>query len=301
MGPTNIALVKLYQADQKLREAQGRLDSVSRNARIQERKVSDLTERLRLSQTMLREQQSQAGQLELDLKTREAKIERLRSQQQNAKNNREYQTFLIEINTEKLDKGKAEESLLKVMETVEKSQAEIKELNAALESEQSKLEAIKLEIGDRVKALQAEIDSLRPARDEAAAGVTPSGRQAFERLADRFDGEAMSALSKPDRRREEYVCTACNMDLVTDVYNKLHSRDDLMFCPSCHRILYIPDDLPIELAVHKVKEKKEPRVKTSNLKAAVGRQTAAEDVMRSITVEEDDEDPAKSEPPAQET
>jgi predicted nucleic acid-binding Zn-ribbon protein len=289
MGPINIALVKLYQADQKLREAQARLDSVSRNARIQERKVGDLTERLRLGQATLKEQQSQAGQLELDLKTREAKIERLRAQQQNAKTNREYQAFLVEINTEKLDKGKSEESLLKVMETVEKAQAEIKELTESLEAEKAKLESIRLDIGDRVKQLQSEVDSLRPAREEAAGAVTPQARQAFERLADRFDGEAMSALAKPDRRREEYVCTSCNMDLVTDVYNKLHGRDELMFCPSCHRILYIPDDLPVELAVHKVKEKKEPRVKTSNLKAAIGRQTAAEDIGRSITIEEDEE------------
>jgi predicted nucleic acid-binding Zn-ribbon protein len=289
MGPINIALVKLYQADQKLREAQARLDSVSRNARIQERKVGDLTERLRLGQATLKEQQSQAGQFELDLKTREAKIERLRAQQQNAKTNREYQAFLVEINTEKLDKGKSEESLLKVMETVEKAQAEIKELTASLEAEKAKLESIRLDIGDRVKQLQSEVDSLRPAREESAAAVTPQARQAFERLADRFDGEAMSALAKPDRRREEYVCTSCNMDLVTDVYNKLHGRDELMFCPSCHRILYIPDDLPVELAVHKVKEKKEPRVKTSNLKAAIGRQTAAEDIGRSITIEEDEE------------
>ncbi len=98
----------------------------------------------------------------------------------------------------------------------------------------------------------------------------------------------MSALAKPDRRREEYACSNCNMDLVTDVYNKLHSRDELIFCPSCKAILYIPDDLPIELAVNKVKEKKEPRIKTSNLKAAVNRQTAAEDVVKSITLEEDD-------------
>jgi uncharacterized protein len=289
MGPINIALVKLYQADQKLREAQARLDSVSRNARIQERKVGDLTERLRLGQATLKEQQSQAGQLELDLKTREAKIERLRAQQQNAKTNREYQAFLVEINTEKLDRGKSEESLLKIMETVEKAQAEIKELTASLEAEKAKLESIRLDIGDRVKQLQSEVDSLRPAREESAVAVTPQARQAFERLADRFDGEAMSALAKPDRRREEYVCTSCNMDLVTDVYNKLHGRDELMFCPSCHRILYIPDDLPVELAVHKVKEKKEPRVKTSNLKAAIGRQTAAEDIGRSITIEEDEE------------
>jgi hypothetical protein len=116
-------------------------------------------------------------------------------------------------------------------------------------------------------------------------------------LAEKFDGEAMSALTKPDRRREEYACTVCNMDLVTDVYNKLHSRDELSFCPSCHRILFIPDDLPIEMAVNKVKEKKEPRPK-SNLRAGINRQTAAADIVKSIAVEEDPEaDEADSAPP----
>jgi predicted nucleic acid-binding Zn-ribbon protein len=174
------------------------------------------------------------------------------------------------------------------MASVEKLQTEVKELAASVDAETSKLAAMRAEIGERVKQLQAEIDSLRPVREAAAAGVTPQARQAFERLAERFEGEAMSALTKPDRRREEYACTACNMDLVTDVYNRLHSRDELVFCPSCHRILYIPDDLPVETAVHKVKEKKEPRTKTSDLKAAIGRQTAAEDVVKSITIEEDE-------------
>ena len=59
MGPTNVALVKLFQADQKLREAQGRLDAVSKNVRVQERKVNDLAERLRLGQQKLKEEQSQ--------------------------------------------------------------------------------------------------------------------------------------------------------------------------------------------------------------------------------------------------
>ena len=171
MGPINIALVQLYLSDQKLREAQARLDAVSRNARIQERKVTDLSERLRLGQATLKEQQSHAGTLDLDLKTREAKIERLRVQQQSANNNREYQTFLVEINTEKVDKEKSEETLLAVMESVEKSLAENKELTASLEAEKAKLEGIKTEIGDQVKQLQTEIDSLRPARDAAAAAV----------------------------------------------------------------------------------------------------------------------------------
>lgn len=287
MGPTNIALVKLYQADQKLREAQARLDAVSKNVRVQERKVNELSERLGLSQATLKEQQSQSAQFDLDLKTRDARIERLRAQQQNAKTNREYQTFLVEINTEKVDKSKTEDQLLKVMESVDKLQGQTRELASLLDAEKAKMKTMRGEISDRVKQLQAEIDALRPRREAAAAAVPPKALEAFERFADRFEGEAMSALAKPDRRREEYACTACNMDLVTDVYNKLHTRDELVFCPSCRRILYIPDDLPVELAVNKVKEKKEPRMKTSNLKASVGRQTAAEDVAKSITVEDD--------------
>src|ERR1041385_8672518 len=97
MGPTNVALVKLFQADQALREAQGRLQSASRSVRIQERRVSELSEKLKLDQTKLRDQQVKAGELELDLKTRDAHIEKLRTQQQNSKNHKEYQAFLTEI------------------------------------------------------------------------------------------------------------------------------------------------------------------------------------------------------------
>ena len=59
----------------------------------------------------------------------------------------------------------------------------------------------------------------------------------------------MSAIAKPDRRREEYLCTACNMELAQDVYNKLRTRDEVVFCPSCRRILYIPENLSPEDAL----------------------------------------------------
>jgi uncharacterized protein len=260
MGPTILSLVKLYQADQKVRAAQAVLDEASKNVRIQERRVADAAEKDKLASIKLREQQSATAQLELDLKTREAHIERLRIQQQDAKNNKEYQAFLLEINTEKADKGKVEDETLKAMDRVEKLSAEHKEAHAALESESAKLKKMKADIRDRLASLQADIDVLKPDRDAAAAAVPPRALEAFTRLADRFDGEGLSALGKPDRRREEYVCKACNMDLVTDIYNKLHSRDELVFCPSCHRILYIPDDLPPEMALNikpKRAEKKE--------------------------------------------
>lgn len=257
MGPTNVALVKLFQADLKLRDAQNRLEAVTRGVRLQERKLKDLTEKLQAGQSALRELQSQAGQLDLDIKIRDERIEKLRQQQTTTSNNREYQAFLVEINTEKVDKNKVEEQALKVMEQVEKKQAEVKDLQAQVETEQKKLAGMREQIGSQKAAVQAEIDQLKPARDEAAAGVPAKARDAFERLADRYDGEGMSAIAKPDRRREEYMCSVCNMDLVVDIYNRLHVRDEPVFCPSCRRILYIPDDLPPEMAIHTKKKKEE--------------------------------------------
>jgi predicted nucleic acid-binding Zn-ribbon protein len=258
MGPTNVALVKLFQADQQLREAQGRLEAATKNVRVQERRTNDLSARIQQAAQALREQQSKSANQELDLKSRDAHIEKLRTQQQNAKNNKEYQAFLIEINTAKVDKGKVEDETMKTMEIVERSTAELKELTTQLEGEKAKLAQMQSDIGAKVQQLQGEIDALRPAREEAANAVPPKALQAFNRLAEHHDGEAMSPIMKPDRRLEEYTCGACMMDLVRDVYNKLHVRDDLVFCPSCRRILYIPDDLPPELAIKSRPKKKEP-------------------------------------------
>jgi predicted nucleic acid-binding Zn-ribbon protein len=249
MGPTNVALVKYFQADQELREAKERLDAASKDVRVQERRVNDAAEKHRLAQQRQREAQAKAATLDLDLKARDAHIEKLRTQQQNAKNNKEYQTFLIEINTQKVDRNKIEDEAMKLLESVERGNKELGEFSALMEGERAKLVAMKEQIGDRLAALQKDIDDIRPKVEEAGKGVPTKAREAFERLNDRLDGEAMAAISKPDRRREEYVCTACNMDLVVDVYNKLHSRDELVFCPSCRRILYIPDDLPPEVAI----------------------------------------------------
>lgn len=294
MGPTNLALVKLFRADQELRAAQEAYDTAARSVRLLERRVNDLSGKLSALQLALREQQSKAGNMELDLKTRDAHIDKLRTQQQQAKTNKEYQVFLTEINTEKVDRNKIEEETISALEVVERTQGEVKVLQGQLDEEQKKLTETKSQLGGKLSELQIEIDRLRPARDEAYEAVPPKGKAAFDRQAERHEGEAMSPLEKPDRRREEYVCGACQMSLVVDIYNRLHSRDELVSCTSCGRLLFIPEDLPPDVAVHKAgatapkqpRAKREPRG-AKGVGAAVNRQSSAEDVVNSVTIEDD--------------
>ncbi len=291
MGPTNVALVKLFEAEVRLREAQGNLDGASRSVRLLERRVKDLTERVVAGQALVRQNQTQYAQLDLEIKTREAHIEKLRDQQQNAKNHKEYQTFLTEINTEKIDKSKLEDEALAVMGQVETSQKDLADLNAQLDGETKKLDDTRIQLSGRLSELQGEVERLQPLRDAAAKALPASAVHMFERLADRHDGEAMAAVTRPSRRVEEYSCGACHMGLVVNIYNRLHARDEIVTCPNCHRLLFIPEELPIEAAIIK-RERREPRGKDSGIGAVTTRQVDAISIMRSITPE--DAEPATS-------
>ena len=152
MGPTNVALVKLFQVDQKLRQAQGRLEVATKDVRVQERRVHDLAEKHKLAQSTLRETQSKAANLELDLRSRDAHIEKLRGRQQNTTNNKEYQAILVEISTCKVDRNKVEDETMKLLESVERGQAELKTLAEQHEAEKAKLATMKEQMSGRVAA-----------------------------------------------------------------------------------------------------------------------------------------------------
>lgn len=250
MGPINLALVKLFEADKELRAVQSELDDVTHNVRVLARKIADLDERHRLTHARHVELQAQYKSLELEMSTRDAHIEKLRAAQQAARNNREYQALLVQISTEKVDRTKLEEQALRLLEQIERVGAEAAALASQLASEKEKHAVAESQIGDRVAELRARIEQVRPSRDAAAADVPRELLSQFDRLSERYDGEALAAIMRPNPRREEYSCSACNMDMVPDVYNRLHNRDEVVYCPSCRRMLYIPDDLPPHAAVN---------------------------------------------------
>lgn len=251
MGPSNVALLKLFRAEQSLREATSRLNAVTKDLRLQETRRNQTGTKLQAAQTRQKELQSKSANFDLDLKMREEHIEKLRGRQQLAANNKEYQALLVEINTAKVDRAKVEEQAIKLLEQLESTATEVKNLTTALESDEAKLAQMKAEVGDKAAAAQAEVDRIKPERDAAAAPIKPQILQEFNRLADRYEGEAMAAIDKPNPREEEYLCTGCMMSLVADVFNKLKTRDDVVACPSCRRMLFIAEGATFETTTAK--------------------------------------------------
>ncbi len=286
MGPTNIALVKFHQADLVYRAALAKLEGVSKNVRLQEIRVRQLQADHDAALKKSAELEGKARDLENDLRSREARIEQLRTAQTTATDNKLYQQLIIEISTQKVDKGKIEEQALAAMETAGKQKTVLTGLKSQLETETAKLESMRAEIDAKVKELTAEAEAVKGPRDELAAGIPARALDIYHRMADRFDGEALAKIEKPRPKVEEYNCGGCNLTLVVDVYNRLHTKDDLVPCPSCGRLLYIPEDLPPDKAVNKKKPAAPRKPKAPKKEAAAPANGAA---------------PAASEPAAPET
>lgn len=252
MGPTTAALLRFFQADQAYADARHKLDAATHNVRAQQDKVNQLKADYDKAHTLANTTEAKAREIEGDLKAREARIELLRDRQQNATNPKEYQALIVEITTQKLDKSKLEEQALAQMEKAETEKKAAEELKTKLDAETAKHVTMSSEIDQRVKELTGEVKALKGPRDELAAGLPIGAKHAYERADSRYDGEAMAPIEKPDPRDQEYLCTGCNTYLVVDVYNRLKSsKDEIVTCPSCLRVLFVPEEMTPEIALSK--------------------------------------------------
>src|SRR5690606_28633009 len=197
---------------------------------------------------------------------------------------------LVEINTQKADRTKVEEqAVAKLQEVEELQKLEAQQKEQAI-IEQQRADKLQAEISGKTTELEQEIHRLEPARETAASGVPAAALAIFDKLADNYDGEALAAVGHIEGRIESYYCTACNMELVVDVYNRLMTRDEVLSCPGCGRLLYVPEDLTPDKAVRQKKVKAtrkratpsdKPRKKGA--RAERTKQTLSADIRRVVT------------------
>lgn len=259
MGPTYQAVMSFVQADGAYRGALARLAAATRSLRQQQQKVDGLASELASASKLALELAARAAELESDVKSREEHIQKLRDRQMNLSNAREYQAILVDINTQKVDKAKIEEQALAAIDASDKQRAVVTDLTARHEMETRKLAEIASHIDDEVKKLEADVAARKGPRDAAAAKVSSTIVANYVRMADLYDGEGAVAIERPNPRDEEYLCTGCNTYLVADVYNRIRTiRDDVVYCRSCGRILFIPEELTADKALNKKKPPVDP-------------------------------------------
>ncbi len=237
------ALHALFVLDQQVRGLQSRLDSAERHVRAQEIKIKQLTDQLNEQKKQLQQTKATEANFEGEANAIEERINKLREQMNNAKTNKEYSAFLVEVNTLKADKAKKEEEAIELMGEIEIINAKVAEAEQKL-AEQNKVKGVAdQELINRTNEVGEQLEELKRQRQSATTGIPEKPLAIFNKMADDTEGEAMAPVIREDPRRLEFTCGGCYMSIPAETINQLFSQEDVVQCTSCRRILYLEKEL----------------------------------------------------------
>lgn len=239
MGQTLEALLKLQSVESQLSQVRSRLRSRENAVRAQQRKIDQLRLQYDQLHDQLLNKRKQADGYDLDLKEKEEQVAKMRTSLNVAKTNKEYAAILTQINTFKADNSKIEEVALKAMQEADIIKTEAEELQVAIDQQEVTLQEVSQNSQTEIDRLQSMLDDLQAKRTEAEAAVSSGALAIFNRMADRYDGEAMASIEAHGKKAPTYSCGGCFMSLNAEHVNALSVVDEIRTCDNCGRILYL--------------------------------------------------------------
>jgi len=239
MGPVLDGLVKLQSVENRLGAAKSKLTRCRRNVIIQENQVRSLTNSLEAKKEEIQLTKVQIDRLELELKTRDESIAKSRASLNMAKTNKEYAAILTQLNTTKADNAKIESQALELMKDVEADEEEVAGIKMQIEEQKQKLDQTRKEAETLAIKYEAEIEEIQKEWDGFAKTIPTEQLAIFSRVAETYDGEALAIAEQQDDKPGAYCCGGCFMGITAETVNLLMTKDDLIRCPNCTRILVL--------------------------------------------------------------
>jgi predicted nucleic acid-binding Zn-ribbon protein len=241
MGPVLNGLMKLQSIENRLRVEKGKLARCRRNVIIQENLIRSLQNALEAKKEEVQLSKVQADRLELELKSNDETISKLGASLNTAKTNKEYSALLTQLNTTKADNSKVETQTFELLKDIEADEAECKNIQNQAAEQKQKLEQTRKEADVLATKYQAEIDQIQAEWDKQAKFIPPEPLQLFKRVAETYDGEALALVENQEGQSDAYTCGGCFMGITAESVNLLITRDDIIRCPNCTRILALTD------------------------------------------------------------
>ena len=226
-------LVELQKTDTNIRRLKSTIESAEQRRASIEQEFEQHASSIREIQARRDTAQVLRGDLEKQIGENKTYIERADRNLKNAQNQKEYETAMRELDALQKQVSALETQALEKMteiEEVEKTLAERADEINNLESNRSDAMAVfDKELNKNKKQFAAETAK----RHEVFITLPPKLASVYNRMSQRSrDGIAVAEVINGS-------CSACFMKLRPQMQVELKTKDEIMTCESCTRILYI--------------------------------------------------------------
>jgi predicted nucleic acid-binding Zn-ribbon protein len=207
--------LRIFEVDEPLKKAKLELESIKKK-----------------NEAALRKKKEK----ESELSETQEKIRKMKARISDLKTNKEYQAYQKEIEGCEKEITAIEDVILQLMEEIDAVSKEQKAKEAAVNAEIQKIDSFKAELDAEVVNNERELALLKQERAGTVARIDPDVYKTYMRiLLDSGDGVAVTTA------RNE-LCSGCDMNIPPQLYVEIRKNQELLQCPQCRRILYVPEE-----------------------------------------------------------
>jgi predicted nucleic acid-binding Zn-ribbon protein len=236
-------LRELHSLHQRAKAIRDRLASGPKTLAGREAALATRTTAIEKARKDLMDVRAHNKNREVQLQQVEARIDDLKVKRNSAKKQVDYDAITNQIAHDQSSKARIEDEILQAFEAVERQTTEVEMLDREHKALVQEIAALKAAIESQSSSQQAQLIELDAAILAAEEGLPADQRDQYRRVVKQRGPDAMAAIEINDpRKRDIGSCSGCYVTVTTQMLNELHSANALVFCKTCGRILYLPEE-----------------------------------------------------------
>lgn len=224
-------LIRIQEVDLEIKRLQEEIASLPvRRSEHEAHFAASVREYLDIKQS-LDEALAARKNLESELEAEQQKNQKFKDDLMKATNEREYSTAIREIDVTAKAISSHETEILKLMEKIEKLEAQVAEKTPEMESRRAEVDRQLSAWAAESESDRLKLDALNTERAPLLDALSPETRATYERLSKMKSGTPLAEA-------RDYSCLACRMKIRPQVFNDIRRAEKIITCESCGRILY---------------------------------------------------------------
>ncbi len=237
-------LRELHRLHVQLSDLRDRIDRGPKQIKARAANVVAAEQKLTHIQTELRQARMGADQKQLQLKSSEAKIEDYRTKLNAAQSNREYQALKDQIAASEMANSVLQDEILEILEKIDVLKTNQTEAEQGVIRTKDDL----AKFTEQVKAAEAGLQSEYARIDGNLKSVeTDLPNELIESYKRIIQSRGADALAPVENNAS---CSGCYQQMTTNMVGELN-MGKAIFCKSCGRLLYLPENLGPSLSHRK--------------------------------------------------
>jgi predicted nucleic acid-binding Zn-ribbon protein len=238
MTITAATLRGLHHLQRQVTDLRERLERGPKQLNAGRANVQRLEKELQELKEIAKRRRMDVDAKELQLKEREGHILDIRAKLNRCSSNREYQAFVEQIAADEQANSVLSDEILELLEKVNEDAQANARAKIKVEEAKSELERLKLRVEGQRDTLETDLARLQEELRKAENALPADIRQDYDRVVKAHGEEALVPL-------EGECCGGCYQRITPQMINEL-TMSQLVFCKSCGRLLYIPEETSAE-------------------------------------------------------